>query len=119
MQRADLLCAPLANCCSIEMHDGFPCRVLILQRGRVVYFGDNGDAATAYFMQTLPEVGLDVHRYARPSSRDLARGMSSPSVVPVILCQHILTLITAPCALSWSETATDRRNLSACHASSG
>ena len=38
--------------------DHFVCRVLILQRGRVVYFGDNGDAATAYFMQTLPEVGL-------------------------------------------------------------
>ncbi len=38
--------------------DHFVCRVLILQRGRVVYFGDNGDAATAYFMQTLPEVDL-------------------------------------------------------------
>ena len=34
------------------------CRVFILQRGRVVYFGDNGDAATAYFTQTLPEVRL-------------------------------------------------------------
>ena len=34
------------------------CRIFILQRGRVVYFGDNGDAATAYFTQTLPEVSL-------------------------------------------------------------
>ena len=30
--------------------------MFILQRGRVVYFGDNGDAATTYFTQTLTEV---------------------------------------------------------------
>ena len=33
-------------------------RIFILQRGRVVFFGENNEAATAYFRETFPEVGL-------------------------------------------------------------
>ena len=49
--------------CATRVETDCICRVLILQRGRVVYFGDNGDAATAYFTQTLPEVGLLAHQH--------------------------------------------------------
>ena len=51
---------------------GPTCRVLILQRGRVVYFGDNGDAATTYFTQTLSEVHPLAHQCAPPLLLDLA-----------------------------------------------